>query len=363
MEMMRIITESPSTEQWRLLDQFTYPRNVRVYLDKHSFNGVSGDSVEFVSASLRQSKAYFTAAAESPMDIAPALLYYGSANLLAAVSSMLTGNRLAIAGHGMRLTLQGDNGEGRRIADTQLLPIDSKRGALQLFCNALSDRCQLVTGAPWTLEEILGSIPDLKQDFEGCYAGAVPYIIPLESLITVRGALERIVPSDLSRYSNPEEALHLVPGLADAFLPAQYGEQMAYIILYHKLAGRDIAVYSMLGRKHLPVAHLKNGHHIVPAQIILMHMGLFVLGTLSRYHPHIWNQFANRDDTGEKLLVDKFLGVCHRYMPNLALNVIYGKRLQFVSETSATQDLTTSLTEDQVRSIVDEYLRSAHLKE
>ncbi len=347
MELLSIRTENPKADQWKLLAQFIYPTNISKHMNNHGFGMPTGKTIEFIAGCIRQAEAYFISAEVSPIDISPLLLFYGSANLLAGASGLIVSSPLAIHRHGMKLQLPIS--DQHRIADVKVVPLDPENGALQKFADVFSGRCKLTNGASWTIEEILGSIPDLKRDFENCYPDALPYTVPVEIVRRHRFVLERIVPRELSRYSNPEDALSHIVGLHDAYLPAQLGTQMDYVILHRKIGAPEIGTHSIFGQKYLEIAHLKNGQFLTPNQIIIMYMGLFALGHLSRYHPDLWNPFIRVDDTGEKLAIEKFLSVCHRYLPNLVLNMIYEARIQFVYENEAILDMTSSLGEKGVR--------------
>lgn len=360
MDVRRIATESPKADQWRLLAQFAYPTNICRYLENHGFAKTDPKTVEFIAGCVRQGEAYFAAAENSPLDIAPLLLYYGAVNLLAGASGMITGVRPAIEHHGMKL--EPPDTEPIRIKDAKVKPFLPKNGALQQFCNVFSSGCVLPSRVPWTVEEILGSIPDLKRDFENCYPDALPYTIPVEIVRRRQGSLERIVPSEVARYQTPQEALDCVAGFADAYLAPQYSEQMNYIVLRRKMGAAEIGTYSIFGQKHLQIAHIKNGQYLSPNQIIVIFMGLFALGYLSRYHPELWNPFVRSDETGEKLVIERFLAICQRYLPNLVLDVIRGERIQFVYETEGVLDLTTSPTESDLNEMLEKKIRDMRIR-
>jgi hypothetical protein len=84
----------------------------------------------------------------------------------------------------------------------------------------------------WTVEELLGSIPDLKKIFESCYSEAITYTIPIEILRKQGVIFERIAPNEIARYQNPEDAFKHIVGFTDAYLKPQYDRQMEYIILH-----------------------------------------------------------------------------------------------------------------------------------
>ncbi len=92
-----------------------------------------------------------------------------------------------------------------------------------------------------------------------------------------------------------------------------------------------------------------------------MFMGLFALGYLSRYHPEVWHPFVKRDESGERLVVEKLLSTASRFLPNLILESMYGYRMQFITEAQGTTDLTTSLSKAEVENIVKQMLNRGDL--
>jgi len=332
-KVIYINSENATRDQWKLLAQYAYPTNIVRYLHQHKFAD-SGKLVEYIAGCFRQSEAYFTAAEDSPIDISPLLQYYGAATLLAGASALVRGGQLPIKGHGMALNAS----DIRRIADAQMIPRGN--GALQQFAGIFSPGCIFVNGEPWTMEEILGSIPDLKQDFESCYEQAVPYTVPIEIVKRDRGSLERIAIGELRRFNGPENALTNVENLRQSYLTPEHTSQ--YIILHRKINSAEIGTYSLFNQKCLQIAHSKKGRKVTLSQLVDMFIGMFSLGFLSRYNPEFWNPFVRSDETGELLLVEKFIAVCQRYFPNLVLNEIQKSRIQFVNKTKGILDLSAT---------------------
>lgn len=351
MDTLPVTTENPEAEQWRLLSQFAYYPNIRRHLQNSGFGTVEDETVQFVAGSIRQSQAFFQAAEDSPLDISPLLLYYGATNLLIGAYILKTNDRPNIKHHGMIIT----DHVADRIADVRMLPRYREHGGLQQFANVFSNGCDLTNGHAWTMGEILGAIPDLRRDFERHYQDLPYYAVPVEVIRTRQRCMERISNDDLTRYPGPEEALSQIPGLSQAYLVPQYKPD--WVVLHPKLQGVEIGTYSSSNRKYLQIGHNKGGGMVVPNQLILLYMGLFVLGFLPRYLPALWNPFVQSDTTGEKLIVEKFLAICQRYMPNLVLNSIFGRRIQFLNETEGILDLTTRFTEDELKQIVKETVR------
>ena len=178
-----INSENAQKDQWKLLAQYAYPTNITRYLKQHGLAD-SEKLVEYIAGCFRQSEAYFIAAETSPIDISPLLQYYGAATVLAGASAMISGAQLPIKEHGMTLNTSNI----KRIADAQIIPRGN--GALHQFAGMFSPGCSFVNGEPWTMEEIFGSIPDLKQDFESCYQEAVQGLSSQVEKVTPRKILK-----------------------------------------------------------------------------------------------------------------------------------------------------------------------------
>lgn len=340
MSVTRIATDNPKTDQWKLLGQFAYPTNIRNYLKEKSLPE-DADTVDFIAGCIRQSEAYFTAAVPAPLDISPLLLYYGATNLLAGISALLSGAKPPIEHHGMYPDKSTINAP--RIADFHIGMSGSATGALQNFCTVFSAGCVMSNTGTWSVGEILGSVPDLVQEYENCYRGTLPYVIPVKvtraEMHGIRFLYERIAMSDLAKFPDPQTAIDLIADLKSAYLTPRYNIPSEFVPLYYKQEGTEIGTHSIFGKKFLQLAHVKNGKLISPSQLIIMLMGLYALGFLSRYYPERWNPFVRTDNTGERLVIEKFLEVCQRYLPNLVLNRVTGSRIQFVYETETMLDL------------------------
>lgn len=83
-------------------------------------------------------------------------------------------------------------------------------------------------------------------------------------------------------------------------------------------------------------------------------MGLFVLGYLSRYQPMIWSPFVRNDYTGEKRVIEKFINISKRVIPNMILNFIYKTDFYFVKEIYEPINLSKTVSEDRIREILKE---------
>lgn len=355
---LTIPTENPEQEQWRLLNRLTFSANIKRNMAEQGHADVADKTVDYISGCLRQSEAYFKAAKAASLDISPLLLYYGTTNLLAGASAIMKGEKLAVQGHGMKLEIPEKG--FFRIADVEVKPVNSANGGLQLFSDVFSDGSKLVNGEAWSFEEIVGSIPDARQEFLLCYESARPFSIPLQAVKTEQGLLDRIELSEFERFNAIGDALENVVRLNQGYLAPQFGGHLKYVILRPKLGAEDICIYSLFGKRFLPVNHIKAAHSINLSQLIAMTMGLYALGFLSRYNPEIWNSFIRLDSTGEVLLLVKFLAICQRFIPNMVLDYLHGRRHLFTSQADEAVDLTalssTRELNKQIREQVNEEL-------
>jgi len=348
MEILKVSTEDPVSEQWGLLSRLTYPANIKQHLVSIGFpeSQHSNNIVELIAGCMRQAQAYFNASSTAPLDISPLLLYYGATNLMMGALALSTNSYPSIHNHGMVLNTK----KVFRVADFVIQPKNPKDGALHLFSSFISGNLDLSSGGTWTMGEILGSIPDLKHEFESHYKDFIYYVVPLETIYTRQRQIERIHLAELGRYADPEHGLKLVQDLNKAYLQPQ--RKRDYIILNPKPNGMDIAEYSISGGRYLSLGHEKNGRLISPSQPLLLLMGMFVLCSLTRYHPEFWNQFVRSDITGERYVIERFMSIIYRHFPNLILNRIFNKQMIFVNVKADVIDLRQTISEDDVKKIL-----------
>jgi len=332
MNIVRIQSDNPRADQWKLLSQFSYPTNIIRYAKENSL-APTKETIDYIAGCIRQSEAYFNAAESAPIDISPLLLYYGATNLLAGTSALITGDKLPLQHHGMNFHLPAY--VNARVGDYEINPIRPIDGALQNFAT-IFDGCPITNGGRWRVLDIFGSIPDLIEEFENCYQPELPFCLPAKTVRAEMHGLDfyydRIDMNILSKYGSQYETLLLIANQSRAYLPPTVNISSDFANLYFRHKAIDIGVYSTFGQKYLPLYHQKKGNKICPSQIIFMFMGLYALGYLSRYYPEKWNPFVRTDETGERLVIEKFMSICQRYLPNLVLNEIKDARVQFVYE-------------------------------
>ena len=359
MRITRIPSENPKDDQWKLLSQFAYPQNIARFLQEKGRPSNESDLINFIAGCIGQAQAYFAASETSPLDIAPVLVYYGATNLLAGAAALITGQHKHITSHGVR---SRSSDLLNRVADFEFVPLDPESGALQYFADIFSDGCDLTNSGPWILSEIFASLPDLSADYLNCYPDAKPHTIPIEVVPRYRASLERIAHTDVVRFANIAEVFAEIVHFRDAYIQPQGNSGTPFIILYPKRSGIEIGTYSIFGRKYLQIAHGKNGHLVSPGQLIIMFMGLFALGYLSRYHPEFWNPFTRSDTTGERLVVERFLAICQRFLPNLVLGAIREEAIKFIRTGDVISQNFPSLTEADLKLVLQEMKAKGELE-
>jgi len=341
-QIKEIFAEDPNAEQWQMIMNFSYSDNIKNYFKKRNIEIDNKDFLETIAGSILQAKEYFDASNMVSLNTSPLLLYYGVTNLLFGVSCLLCAKPLNITNHGMKLSWPKDR--AKRIADVEIVPFNPKSGALSQFCNIFCSGEIIPYGKNWTLLEIIGSIPDLKQDFDDFYSNARSYVIPVQDVKRKDDSLERIRIDEIKRFEEGEKILEIIESLDDCYLSPQSSGK--YIILRKRIGGKDVGVFSLSGQKFLQIAHIKGSRCVTLPIIIYIYMGLFALGFLSRYHPDIWSVFIRSDFTGEKQLLSKFINISRRYLPNLLINFIYGMRMQFTNAVQGVLDLSQTIEEN-----------------
>jgi hypothetical protein len=333
-KVRRVVTENAEVEQWRLLSRLAYSQNIRTYRDARGEPPMLPEDEEYVGGCLRQAQAYFEAAASAPIDISPLLLYYGAVSLLGAGAALVTGSAPTILNHGMRLEPPADVAQ---LGDVRLRASSSPHGGLQAFSDVYSAGCRFGAAEEWSLREVLGSVPDLKLDAEICYGLGSTYAVPIEVVRSGDRVAERVLTADLGQRS-VDEALGLIVGLQQSYLSPQPSPDRQSLMLHRRIGSDPLGTRSLSGQRYLQLAHVKQSAQVSPSMEVLLHMGLFVLGTISRYHPSLWNPFVRSDDTGEMLIIERFLSVSRRLLPNLVLDAIHDERYVFVQPTPALDD-------------------------
>ena len=322
--MREIISENPLQKIWQILLRFSY---IDVINNWWIRSGKTKDDelAFFVASSFQQAKSYFVSASNAHSNILPLLLYYGSVNLLVGTLSLEKHKRFDITNHGM--VLDKNSLSVADIFSIRLKP-RSKAGALNIIVSEMEGVTDLLSRGAWSLEEILSTIPDLESEFQFIFPGKDLKVVKVEEVNRDGRKLDRIPIVSEEEGQTIAQSIQLNPDYSKTYLEPQITQQHKYLILNRKPGSEPMGIYSVSGEKYLPFPFTSKGNIFLP-QYITMNMGLFILGTLSRYHPDIWDAFMRYDLTGVKNLIDEFFQKVVRYFPNLILNIINGERIIF----------------------------------
>jgi len=347
--MRKIYTDNPIREQWNMLCKYSYEDNVERYLKKQSGGTPSQAVLSFITESMLQAKSYYDSAENSNLHIKPLLLYYGTVNLLVSVYCLMNGLPHGIRFHGFKII--DINSQPTRIADIKVKFEKNVRGGLHVFSSLFSEDKNLADDSHWSLLEILGSIPDLSEDFEDSYKNELPNIIPVEIIKEKRKWLYRVDSKKLVNFKNADDIYPLINNFNKYFLPPQIGEN--YHIIRRKIfvSNDNLGIFSITGRMNFALNHNKNVPRF-PSLIILYLAGLYALGTISRYNPEVWNKFIKKDITGERHVIEKFLNLCFRHVPMLTLETILSERICFLNEIEGVIDRSAQLSKEEIEEIV-----------
>lgn len=361
MDSIKIFTEEPEQELWRSLLQYSYRANILRYFDESNITRTVGDDVlvNSIAGAILQADEYYKASKTVSLQVEPLLLYYGTTNLLFAMSVLLTGSIPEIKNHGIHISIDQ---EKNFIAETEVSFDHYSDGGFHCFAKNLGFNDNLCNYKPWVLLGFLDSIAEIKEDFERCYRNEKSHILKLDVIKTPDGMVEKIYLED----DEVTSTLSKVEGFEKAYLRPQRAssrEGDSYIVLHRKMNGKVIHQVSYSGQPYLQVGHVKGGTTLTIPKEMNMYISLFVLGSLCRYHPEKWNPFVTQDSTGERLLFEKMLYYSRRMLPNIVLNNILKKQVVFVSDKYMPEDRIHLVGQHEVQEIVAREVKSQMKKE
>lgn len=341
---MQIVTEEPERELWRQISRFGYEANVdRLWHKLHSTEPSQREMATIVGGVL-QAEEYFASSRGATMHVAPLLAYYGAIALGHSFGSMIKGSILPVEGHGANCDPQALN----PVADVEVTVNSPRSGALPLISSVLGTS-GLSSGRRLAVRHAFAAIPDLHSDFLQCYPNSVPGTLPLTSVVTRKGTIDRI---DAAHVPSECELGKCIPQYKHSYLPAQFPQGGSHWVLRRKPAGQDLSVVSVGGQRFLQF----RDDGAEPLSLVSAYLvGLYALGFLSRYRTHLWTPFVKGDSTGEHLIVRRFLSLSLRQLPNLMLEALLGEPVRFVASGNFERD--TRLTETGIRELVDERIK------
>ena len=347
MDKEYIFTEDPKSEIWQNILQFSYEANIKRYLTEHSFTH-SDELINNISGSILQSYEYFIAAEKVNLQIKPLLLYYGTTNLLYGICNMMSGKINMIENHGMKIDYSQSVS---CIGETKIKFLNYEKGGVHVLAKELGYMIDLTKFGEWSVKEMFSSIPELQTNYLKCYAEKFSNVMMLEQFNTPDGKMEKINIKAMN-INEVMERINNVEGFEKSYLRPNISPQNDFLILRHKLNGKDISFLSYSEQPFLKIGHIKNNNLITLPQIFYMYIALFALSSLCRYHPEIWSPFVKQDNTGEKLLIENFLHYACRLVPNFIVNYIYNKTVVYSNNKYTPTDTIKLVGEHQVQEMI-----------
>lgn len=353
----KIFTEEPEQELWRNLLRYSYKSNIERYFAEHNIpickENDSENNIEILSSAVAgailQAYEYYQASKLVSLHVMPLMLYYGTTNLMNAMSILLCGQNTKIRNHGMQIEVDRAH---NYIANTIIKFNNKSDGGVHVFAKNLGfakDLCAY-NQHQWTLSDFFDSIAEINDDYNRCYTGRSSKVLMIEMVNTADGVIEKIHIN-----VDQESTIKQIEDFSKAYLKPQVGRTTkgdSYLALRHKLNGKDIRQTSYSGQPYLRVAHAINDKLLTIPEELNMYISLFALSSLCRYYPDIWYPFVTQDSTGEKLIVEKLLYYSRRMLPNIVLNIIEGHTISFVSDKYVPDDRIHLVGEHEVKEMI-----------
>lgn len=356
MEIEKVYSEKAEEDIWSSLLKFTYPENLKRFFNDRE-EDINEDLIETISGSIAQAYEYFSVSKHASLQVSPLLLYYGASNLLYGTSCLLTGEILEVNNHGMKIDFSLKN---QQIADTVIKFSDDLHGGVSVYLKSLTDiDLSLPQTSTWTVKECMGSLVEIIPDFVGNYGNDDLHVVPLKKIKAEKEEHFR-VDGNLYGMGKIQELLQKTPNFNSNYLRPQQN-RLNEIILRKKINGNYLHQLSYTGQPFLSIGHKKKGRDVVLPYFLYLFIVLFSFGTLCRYHPEKWNPFVQRDNTGEKNLVEKFIYISRRQLPNLMLNIIFKKEFLFSSDMYKEFDSRLVLNKEEIRNLIIEELNNRRM--
>lgn len=348
METEKIYSERAEDDIWSSLLKFTYTENLKRYFEEKECD-YSNDLLETISGSILQAYEYFSLSKSASLQVSPLLLYYGATNLLYGVSCLLTGKLLQIDNHGMKVTLQNE----KSIAEAMVKFNNKSSGGISAYLNALEETdYNLTEQNPWTIKETLGSLVELFPDFLPKYGPEDIHVIPVKK---VKSDAEENLRVDLSflGLDQTQKLIERIPNFTNNYLHPRKNN-LNELILRKKINGVDLYDMSYTGQMFMSIGHKKQSKNVVLPYYANIFIVLYSFSDLCRYSPEKWNPFVQKDTTGEKNLIEKFIYMSRRQLPNLMLNKIFNKNHLYSADIYKDIDNRVMLNKEEILSLIRE---------
>ena len=339
-----VFSESPNADIWRRLSALKYPENVRQRIQSwHPSMTVEQATESDVSASIEQAEEYFRAAEHASISTKPVQLYYGSVSLLRALAVMGGNVVPQLGSHGLFHKPQSSGGT---VTKDVALVAGGFGGAFGCYSSFLPHSDSISGGSRVQLFDALSCIPELHRLWEDTFQKA-PSVLRVERIQDKDGAV-----ADFAAAASVPVGAEKLAFVKKAYLRPQTAGGNRVVFRPRIGKRRDPTIVDLSGRRFLPLG-MKTSGGVVNVHLVVPHLvALFILCSLSRYHPYRWRSFCVSSGR-ERLIVEEYLRVANRFLPNEVLNLIERRRVVFSARRFADEIETGYLPEDQIREMIN----------
>jgi hypothetical protein len=347
----KVFAESPKAEIWRRLRLWSYASNAERKLEaKHK--SVVPETLQPVAEEMAtlvlQAEEYFRAAENVQLFTQPLQVYYGTVALLSALRVFHTGGAHGIGAHGLRLEPSGTSLLEWRIRVER----GCAHGFAQRIAAIVSDGLDLDVCKGWTLQECLGSIPDMINELARNYQGRVELnLCPVTVYDTDEGMC--YVAEDIGNPPLSSNWPDLVWRRTELFIRPEHTENA--VVLRPRLQATEaqtILPRGTDGRLYLPLLHRKGTSEFYHSPLFMYATALYALSVTCRYRAREWGKLISRDDSGDLELIRNFLQSAIRQVPNLVLDQLHGSVFVFTSEHAKVVDLKHRVSKRDVEETI-----------
>lgn len=355
--MVSIYSETPSMDVWRRLRAYTSNENVADHLSsRHPGQEVLAEVAADVVSSIEQGAEYFVAGAQASLSTHPVHLYYGTVSLLRALTLIKTNAPLSLGHHGMTHSPGAPAGDVIT-GESANLEV-SASGGLAAYSAMLRPGSAPSRRISVSLADALGAIPEVREEFLRCAIGE-HRAIPVERIYDSKGALtDRIRLADLG--GDTKSLLAGLPEVSRVYLPLAT-TVTDFVILRPRLGVHDDpTLQDGTGKRFFLLPMTAKGGQLAVHRLVPHLVALFILSSLSRYHPARWRAFCT-SSARTTFLVEGYLRVAQRFVPNEILNLVENRTLVFtpsrISDTHVAERFSPEDMQKSVEQAVADHLQ------
>ncbi len=331
----KIPTEKPLEELWLQLRLFESEYYSRQFL-KEKYSDITDEELDKLSvifaSNIKQAYEYYSATSRVSILTSPLLYYYGMMCLTNVLWASLNKTKNISKDHGL---YSNSDDSGHLLSNEYV--IVHKKGSFPALHSCFSD-ISLKEGTKFFIKDILSVIPDLQTLYENINKESSRSLkLTRNSMgfcgFTI-GQMDNLYLQDFSKNHHHDfikqyketvySSLHF-----DICEMASYYTDKIFNFPFQKSLNGEIYFT-------FPI-NVENTLYAIPeasAHFMIMHC----LGMLVRYEPLKWLQIVSGKLSSDINLINRFIEISKRKFPNMILNGLLGKELQFTMSNIHSED-------------------------